>query len=71
MLGGSRLPKLLTIEHFIKEITDIVLLLNKEKEMSMLFTRMTGYICSFIKMLRDRNSLTGQIWYPKGCTQVL
>ena len=30
-LGGSRLPKTLTIEHFIKEIANIVLLLNKGK----------------------------------------
>ena len=29
--GGSRLPKPLTIKHFIKEIADIVLLLNRIK----------------------------------------
>ena len=29
--GGSRLPKPLTIEHFIREIVDIVLLLNRVK----------------------------------------
>ena len=29
--GGSRLPKPLTIEHFIKEIADIILLLNRIK----------------------------------------
>ena len=29
--GGSRLPKPLTIEHFIKEIADIVFLLNRIK----------------------------------------
>ena len=29
--GGSRLPKPLTIEHFIKEIADIVPLLNRIK----------------------------------------
>ena len=30
-LGGSRLPKPLTIEHVIKEITNIVFLLNRVK----------------------------------------
>ena len=57
--GGSRLPKPLTIEHFIKEIVDIVLLLNRIKEMSMHFTGKHGCISSSKRLLKGISSLIG------------
>ena len=56
--GGSRLPKPLAIEHFIKEIANIIFLLNRVKENEHAF-HWEAWMYFFIQRLWRRiNSLT-------------